>query len=401
MPALPAFFRTLVDQQPTPLSAAASLRDRTARELFTILDQAADLLGDGMGGVLAGEGVPRESIPTPITAERLKTDDAFAQLLDGTVTLRRGQAEARHVKPVQRALQAIGARVDGADPALLLPRWGADGDFGGETRAAVEAFQAARGLTVDGEVGQRVASELLQALADTRAPDPWAQLRPIDLVTDGARRVVSAARGIAGATDGPYTTEVDGRAWRYTAAHFGVKAVEDGRLEAPGRVSYGLSTRNDGYWKCNIFGGICVALADLPVPTFYWSERVRTKHYPRAERFGPRLAKLPGWTMVQALDHRDPGDETTAVVSEANDAEIAELLRACMPGDLLFVDHPGAPGNNGGHTRICVEAGTAPDDPRPVFAQASEHAAIERADGLDKIGGGQEIQFWLLRYTAS
>jgi peptidoglycan hydrolase-like protein with peptidoglycan-binding domain len=34
-----------------------------------------------------------------------------------------------------------------------LPRYGADGDFGNETLAAVKAFQADKGLEVDGAVG--------------------------------------------------------------------------------------------------------------------------------------------------------------------------------------------------------------------------------------------------------
>ena len=34
-----------------------------------------------------------------------------------------------------------------------LPKYGADGKFGSETRAAVRAFQKAQGLTVDGVYG--------------------------------------------------------------------------------------------------------------------------------------------------------------------------------------------------------------------------------------------------------
>lgn len=46
-----------------------------------------------------------------------------------------------NIKAMQKALMAAG---------FPLPKFGADGDFGNETRTALRAFQAARGLTVNG-----------------------------------------------------------------------------------------------------------------------------------------------------------------------------------------------------------------------------------------------------------
>jgi hypothetical protein len=67
---------------------------------------------------------------------------------------------------------------------------------------------------------------------------------------------------------------------------------------------------------------------------------------------------------------------------------------------MLFVDHPGEPGEDGGHTRVCTEA-AAPGDANlaPAFAQARYDRAQEQRDGLDVLAGGHELCFWLLRYT--
>lgn len=46
-----------------------------------------------------------------------------------------------------------------------LPRSGADGDFGKETKSAVEAFQARHGLSVDGKAGPHTFSKLKQVLS--------------------------------------------------------------------------------------------------------------------------------------------------------------------------------------------------------------------------------------------
>lgn len=64
-----------------------------------------------------------------------------------------------------------------------LPKYGADGDFGGETLAAVKAFQADKGLTVDGEFGPK-------SLAALQAGKPAAG--KVVVVTGSAVNVRSA-----------------------------------------------------------------------------------------------------------------------------------------------------------------------------------------------------------------
>lgn len=109
----------------------------------------------------------------------------------------------------------------------------------------------------------------------------------------------------------------------------------------------------------------------------------------------PRLPALGS----RQLDHRDPDDETQALRGFEQQTDISELLAARF-GDLLFVDHPGAPGNDGGHCRVCITPAD-PDDPdlAPRFARASANQARISADGLAKMGDGKELQFWLVRYV--
>ena len=61
-------------------------------------------------------------------------------------------AKGHFVVILQRRLMALD---------YALPRWGADGDFGGETEAALRAMQFDRGLDTDGICGEQSWSELL------------------------------------------------------------------------------------------------------------------------------------------------------------------------------------------------------------------------------------------------
>ena len=68
----------------------------------------------------------------------------------GYRTLRKGD-EGEDVKELQKLLMKAGYK---------LPKYGADGDFGAETKEAVEAFQKDNGLTVDGIVGKQTFAAL-------------------------------------------------------------------------------------------------------------------------------------------------------------------------------------------------------------------------------------------------
>ena len=71
--------------------------------------------------------------------------------LAGCPTVRKG-AKGNITKLIQKRLLSLGYK---------LPKWGADGGFGDETVDAVKAFQADKGLSVDGIVGQNTWRKLL------------------------------------------------------------------------------------------------------------------------------------------------------------------------------------------------------------------------------------------------
>ncbi len=403
MPALPEGFRDILDIEPLPLTAeGAEVFERfSVAQMRVIVERAHNLFGNGMGPVLVDLGLSRDEIPALLTPDALASHPGARAVMAGERPLRSGDDAPDLIRIFQHAIQAVSARVPGAPDEMRLASWGADGGFGGELTRALAAFRKWLGPGwadgSDRELGSAEARKLADLLDLEPVPALWADV-PVGPVSErGARRIVDIATGICDSTaDVPFTRRVDGRVYRYTAAHFGVPAAERGVLRAPGGVGYTLRTGVPGYWKCNIFGGTVVALAELPVPTFTVG---RYRHFPRAERFGDRLAKKPGWRLVRYLDLRDPDDPQQALSGPSHDGQIASLLAEAKAGDMFFVDHPGEPGDNGGHTRVCTaEARHGDPDRAPLWAQATEDAAIERRDGLSMLGDGQECQFWLLRY---
>ena len=397
MPPLPASFTALIASATLPLDdfAAQPLQALTQPALRVLARQAADLLGDGVGSLLVELGVARADIPAPMTVAELTATPGWPQLLAGTLTVVRNAPQRLLARAVQRALQALAARCPDAPRALLLSRWGSDGGFGEESVVAVRAFQEWRHLPVTGVLAAPDARALAAVLAATRAPSLFDAGRPVDLLGAGAQRIVEVARGICAATPAaPLSRRIDGVTYSCHAAQFGV-APTGGLLRVPGGVAYGLDT--SPYWKCNVFCGTVLSLAGLSVPTF---QAGTYRHFPRAERFAEALLGRPGWTLVSHLDHRDPADPLRARQSRTLDAQIKTLLGTVRPGDLLFVDHPGPPGDDGGHARVCVRAASRGDrDVAPEFAQAREDSARAQRDGMAALAGGRESQLWLVRST--
>jgi hypothetical protein len=127
------------------------------------------------------------------TADVLRSPELFRLAASGNAPLQHlrlpGVAAPGGGAPVvnQRPLLKRGARGDAVRQlqALLvragldLSPFGADGDFGATTERAVRAYQATRGLTIDGVVGRGTWTALEAERAPSVAPDPGAGLPPL------------------------------------------------------------------------------------------------------------------------------------------------------------------------------------------------------------------------------
>ncbi|RYE71634.1 MAG: hypothetical protein EOP19_31600 [Hyphomicrobiales bacterium] len=108
---------------------------------------------------------------------------------------------------LQRALLALG---------YSLPKFGADGDFGGETRSALQAFQRRRGLPVTDKPDAATIAALQAALAQLHKPLAidrakfFAHLRSGAAPMFGKSLSKSQVAGIEGILDG-FTVTGDGR----------------------------------------------------------------------------------------------------------------------------------------------------------------------------------------------
>jgi hypothetical protein len=98
-----------------------------------------------------------------LASRQLRGDVTLESVYDGEQFLRMGDG-GEAVRKLQEALMEAG---------YSLPRFGADGDFGLETKTAVEAFQRDAGFTgwsVDGIVGSKTMEALDQRLAGEVVP---------------------------------------------------------------------------------------------------------------------------------------------------------------------------------------------------------------------------------------
>ena len=165
-----------------------------------------------------GDGVLQGSTDDETPAE---TPLGSRLLLDGS--------EGSDVRALQELLLSLGYE---------LPRYGADGNFGAETEAALRAFQADAGLEADGKYGEKSHAALMDAAADggkdsrpVQPEPPDAEKPPVSgtvvIVSEGGKVNIREGNGL---TYGRITQLAPGTTCPYVAtAENGWHAVVVGR----------------------------------------------------------------------------------------------------------------------------------------------------------------------------
>jgi hypothetical protein len=135
--------------------------------------------------------MPREKAHD-LKSPRFVGDPVLEACYDNQRLLRVGDSGPAVVK-IQQALINAG---------FSLPRFGADGDFGAETKAAVQNYQKAHGLAVDGIVGPITMGSLDAKFSSTPPPPPVTSfsfgLRAGEAIRDRIVRCCNEALDCAG-----------------------------------------------------------------------------------------------------------------------------------------------------------------------------------------------------------
>ncbi len=370
MPALPLSVRNLIGNARFTASDLAALRraiqgrQASVEDARAIATRYADTLEAGVGSwlrsLLQNLGSPNTSIALPIA--NLSSETA---LLNGQITLPDSGRRQAAVRSVQRALIALASRTQQLD--LMLPQFGADGDYGNETTQAVRAFQGKNGLPVTGKVEVTTARALDQALRQTQAPGILMAM-PQDLVR-AAIELSTPPVSLSYGVEQPWIN------------------IDPSHNVPPDRPFDFLA----GRWKCNLFGGNVLRKGGYEPPFFgnqgkgeypnanqwfKWSDR-------ESARFGNRV-------------HFEWIDEVAvaALPEEERMGAIARLWSKVQPGDFVMADHVGSEIQDGGHTRVAT-ASHFDEDGTIDFAQAHfEQAVIER-EAPDQVFFEETL--WLLR----
>lgn len=110
------------------------------------------------------KAIQRQAIPQtkPLKSPRFKDDPVLEEVLNGKILLKNGES-GDHITRLQQGL---------IDAGHELKEFGADGQFGGETKKEVIAFQEAHGLETDGVIGPNTMSALDLYLSMSPGPAP-------------------------------------------------------------------------------------------------------------------------------------------------------------------------------------------------------------------------------------
>lgn len=165
---------------PTPIATigAASLQRKSHCACGGCCPRCTQLAAPAAGGSALAAPPRPDVVIDPKTkpelqTEAFRTNYTLTEVMRGRLFLMFG-ATGKAVRLLQEALVASEVR-DPATPQTRLPKFGVDGIFGAETKAAVEAFQQEYGLTADGIVGQQTLYWLDETFRDyKKRPEPAA-----------------------------------------------------------------------------------------------------------------------------------------------------------------------------------------------------------------------------------
>lgn len=317
--------------------------------------------------------------------------DASSLLNRGT--LRRGAQGAR-VSLLQGALQAIASRTGNAH--YVLPKWGADGGFGGETVAAVQAFQRDNNLPVTGEVDPATARKINDALRATEVPE----LRRIERAGT-PETLVAVAK---------YLIEMDGDRYGTHAPDGSLMPFRCRDPHHPGwnrrRVEFDAHgnpysdmpfPRNGSGWKCNLFAGTIMSAAGFEPPRY--GRNNANGNYPIAIEMHRFTAEIQGRNSPHnVFDQVAPPLNVSGMSRDDAQRAIGRMLAQARPGDFIFVKHEGEQTADGGHCRLVVDNSNWRADGRGTIscAEARRHEAKIEHHSWNRFYDGEEI-IWLLR----
>ncbi len=338
------------------------------REAEILATNYADTLEAGVGSWL--NKLLRRFGSYVRVAEPIVNLEDDTDLLTGVIILPDSGRRHPSVRNIQRCLITLANSTETLD--YMLPEYGADGIYGGETAKAVKAFQEHNLLPVTGKVDANTAVQLDAAL------------RAIDVIG----RIVATPQDIVNAAIQLCTGDI--------ALYYGVPQPwinNDPKHNVPVDIHFNYLVNR---WKCNLFGGNVMRKGGYEPPYYRDNTNDGKGEYPNAnqwykwtDKYAPGYGNLVRFQLIA---------EVPAISLPQREARrrIHQLFAQIQPGDFLMVDHQGSGIQDGGHTRVAVKSdyhtlGTV------SFAQAKYEKAMILKESVDDLIEMKEENIWLMR----
>ncbi|MEM9926873.1 MAG: peptidoglycan-binding domain-containing protein [Cyanobacteria bacterium P01_D01_bin.50] len=291
-------------------------------------------------------------------------------LLNGHIIIPDSGRNHPSVRNVQRGLIALASRTQMLD--YMLPAYGADGIYGGETSKAVKAFQQNNSLPVTGKIDANTARKLDEALR----------------LTNARGSIVATPQDIVNAATELCTGEI--------ALYYGVPQPwinNDPKHNVPVNIKFDYLVNR---WKCNLFGGNVLRQSGYEPPYYRDNTDDGKGEYPNAnqwykwtDKYAPRYGNPVRFDLIA---------EVPAINLPEREArhKIHQLFALIQPGDFLMVDHQGSGVQDGGHTRVATKSDFASSG-KVHFAQAKYEKAMILQESVDDLVEKKEENIWLMR----